>query len=111
MNVFCKRLKDARTARLITQDELAEQADISRVMVSRYETGAVTPTVDVLVRLANALSVSVDYLLGRDEYALSPSSEKTSTPLFEQSDLLQNCSELKKFILDVLKEQLFSDNT
>lgn len=108
MNDFYKRLRDARKVNGLTQEELAEKADISRVMVSRYETGTVMPTVDVLVNLADALNVSTDYLLGRkgQEFAvnLSSSNHSKTHALSAQSDLPENKEELRRFIIDVMKE-------
>lgn len=61
------------------QDQLAkalrtETIKATQAMISRYETGKEAPSVDMLTRLADVLSCSVDYLLGRVEYAemLSP---------------------------------------
>lgn len=111
MSVFCKRLRDTRAARMLTQDELAERADISRVMVSRYETGAVIPTVDVLIRIADALNISIDYLLGREDQVFPSSPQKSDVPTnTEQNDLPQNRDELRDFILSVLKERIFPDS-
>lgn len=108
MNEFYKHLRNIRKSKNLTQEELAERADISRVMVSRYETGSVIPTVDVLVNLADALEVSTDYLLGRrnhEEFAdafLLDHQVKLS-PLSE-SDFPQNKEELRRFVMDVMKE-------
>lgn len=108
MNEFYKHLREARKANSLTQEELAEKADISRVMVSRYETGAVIPTLEVLVSLADALGVSTDYLLGRSEHesaANSPSSNQLKHNILSaQDDLPKNKEELRHFIIEVLKD-------
>lgn len=67
MGEFGKRLREVRQLRDITQEQLAEMADISRVMVGRYETTDQLPALDTLLRLADALGVSTDYLLGRTD--------------------------------------------
>lgn len=59
------RLKDARKANGLTQEQLSELAGVARENIGRYETGKSQPTVDVLIRLADALNVSTDYLLER----------------------------------------------
>ena len=106
MSDFSKRLRETRKARALTQEELAEKADISRVMVSRYETEMVIPTVEVLISLANALEVSIDYLLGRvdqnDQYFSPPPS---SAPKSSDSDAFpEDKAALRQFILEVLAE-------
>ena len=63
---FAERLAAARKQRSLTQQALAELADIHVTQVRRYEGASATPTLDVLKRLAKALSVSADSLLFDD---------------------------------------------
>lgn len=107
MNEFAKRLRETRKARSLTQEELAEKADISRVMVSRYETEMVIPTVEVLISLANALDVSIDYLLGRsnENNQFSKSSLTTETvSACHENTFPTNKEALRQFVLDILAE-------
>ena len=53
----------------MTQEELAAQLGLSFQAVSRWETGATTPDVDTLVRLADILHASIDTLVG---YTVTP---------------------------------------
>ena len=62
---FRERLRDWRLKRGLTQEELARKADVPTVSVSHFETGHRFPNAESLRRLANALGVSADYLLGR----------------------------------------------
>ena len=56
------RLRQARRARGWSLEELAEKAgSISRQAIHYYETGQDTPGSSVLLRLANALGVGIDY--------------------------------------------------
>lgn len=112
MNEFAKRLKEARKARKLTQEELAEKADISRVMVSRYETEMVIPTAEVLISLADALGVSIDYLLGRiseQNGFFQLSSDMKSNSADSSNDLPQSKEDLREFILRILHEQNLLD--
>jgi transcriptional regulator with XRE-family HTH domain len=63
--IFPKRLKAARELRNLNQDQLAERAGLQPSAVSHFETGGRKPSFDNLKRLADALRVSTDYLLGR----------------------------------------------
>jgi transcriptional regulator with XRE-family HTH domain len=65
-NLAVKVLK-LRRERQLTQAELAELCDIPQPVLSLYEKEESTrmPTLYGIVKLANALEVSVDYLLGR----------------------------------------------
>jgi len=61
---FPERLKAARELRELSQAELAEKAKFQPSAISRFETGAAKPSFDNLRRLAAALRVTTDYLLG-----------------------------------------------
>lgn len=61
------RIAEIRRQRGLSQDELAELATLSRISVARYETGKIEPGAKALGRIADALEVSTDVLLGRQE--------------------------------------------
>lgn len=72
------RIKEAREKRGITQGELARRMNRSVPTISSYETNAQTPPTDVLLSIANALHVSLDYLLeweGRKSYSVEDLSD------------------------------------
>lgn len=58
-------LQRALKERNMTQAELARQTGIDPANISMYCTGAHTPGIDKLVRIADALHVSLDELVGR----------------------------------------------
>ena len=58
-------LRSLRQRRGLTQAELGARADMAAASVSHFETGQRLPSLDSLVKLADALEVSVDTLLGR----------------------------------------------
>jgi DNA-binding XRE family transcriptional regulator len=57
---FRRALIGARLAAGLTQAELAEQIGTKQSAIARLENGASNPTLDMLVRLAKALSVSFE---------------------------------------------------
>ena len=57
------RIARARKKQNLTQEQLAEQLDVTRQSVSRWESDSAYPETDKLVRLAQILGVSCDYLL------------------------------------------------
>lgn len=61
-----KRIREARNKRKLTQEQLAEKADITIVYLSEIERGVKLPSLTVFVAIAEALRVSTDSLL-RDE--------------------------------------------
>ena len=60
------RIEDLRKKKGMTQTELADAAQTTRTTVSKWETGDSEPSATQLRLVAEALGVSVDYLLGND---------------------------------------------
>ena len=61
-----KRLKEIRIAQNISQQELADIIGVTKVSVCGYESGKRLPNLYNLMRIANALDVDPNYLLGYD---------------------------------------------
>ena len=57
------RIHEVRKAKGMTQEVLAERADISLSCVSRLESGKMMVSVTKLIEIANALNVGIDELL------------------------------------------------
>ena len=63
---FPDLLRKTREDKGLSQSELAEKAGFQPSAISHFESGRRAPSFDNLKRLANALSVNIDYLLGRE---------------------------------------------
>lgn len=66
-NIFPQRLKELRFEKGLTQKELAEQIGIKRNTYSDWENGKTEPSFENIVKLADLLEVSLDWLFGRDK--------------------------------------------
>lgn len=64
MSTLAENIKSLREQLQMTQDQLAEAAEINRVTLAKYEAGKIMPGAKVLKRLAAALGVNADLLLG-----------------------------------------------
>lgn len=60
-----KNLKKLRQKKNITQIRLSIAAEVSQETISAYESGKALPSADTLIKLADFLDTSVDYLLDR----------------------------------------------
>lgn len=60
---FPEQLAKLRKERKLTQQALADQVSLHVIQIRRYERGSSQPTLDVIRRLAVALSVSSDTLV------------------------------------------------
>lgn len=75
---FEGRLRKARQIKGLSQAELAKRAGFQPSAISHFETGARSPSFENLRRLADALGVSIDFLLGRQtgDSAAGPLAQK-----------------------------------
>lgn len=64
LQIMAERLKDLRITNRLTQAQLSTEADIERKSIIRYETGFNVPNGRNLVKLAEVLGVTTDYILG-----------------------------------------------
>lgn len=67
-DIFAERLKTARDElRGLSQGQLAKRTGLQPSAISHFETGGRKASFDNLRKLANALDVTIDYLLGRSD--------------------------------------------
>lgn len=59
---FGRKIVEARTVRRITQEELADRANIQRNNLSRIENGKYNPGLDILQRIADALDMELGFV-------------------------------------------------
>ena len=64
INKFSERLSHCMQERHLNGNDLAALSGVTAATISRYLNGLRTPTVDNIILLADALDVSVDFLLG-----------------------------------------------
>lgn len=64
---FSERLKKLRKQAHLTQTEVAEKLGISQQAYASWERGIKKPTQDNLVKIAQILNVSIDYLIGTSD--------------------------------------------
>jgi len=62
---FKDRLKQTRESRGWSQSDLAKRAGLQPAAISHFETAQRSPSFENLRKLSDALSVSIDYLIGR----------------------------------------------
>ena len=64
---FGEKISKLKKAKKMSQIELAKITGISRDAISKYERGDVSPSVEYAKRIAQALGVSLDYLVSDSE--------------------------------------------
>lgn len=61
-------IKSARKNSGLSQEELAKKIDVTHASVSFWENGVNIPNVRDIWKMADELGMSIDELVGRDEY-------------------------------------------
>ena len=64
--VLGSRLRKLRRAQQLTLSDLAAQSGVALSTISKIENGALSPTLDKVLRLANGLNITVSQLIGED---------------------------------------------
>jgi transcriptional regulator with XRE-family HTH domain len=59
-----KIIADLRNEKKWSQTELADQSEVSRVMIGKYEREEAIPSIEAAKKIADAFEVSLDYLVG-----------------------------------------------
>lgn len=62
--VTSKRLRELLTLRNMSAQELANRSGVSKGSISQYLNGIYTPTEPNAIKIAEALGVSADYIMG-----------------------------------------------
>lgn len=66
MHDMGSKIKNARESRGLSQEELGEKISRSSSAISSYECNVQSPPIDVLLSIAGALNVSINYLVEWD---------------------------------------------
>lgn len=84
-----ERLKELRTKRGLSQKEVAQALNISQTILSGYEIGYRTPSIENLLKLSSLYNCSTDYLLGKSKEAPVPVIDTTGLSA-EQLQAIEN---------------------
>ena len=97
-----KRIRDERLLLRLTIEQLAERTDKSSNFVGQIERGDRKPSIETLVKIANALGTTADNLL-KDNISANEDGviREINTLLYSMDDTG------KKFILDVIKRYAY----
>jgi transcriptional regulator with XRE-family HTH domain len=80
----------------ISQAELGKIIGTSGDVIGRYERGDISPSIEAVIKIADALEVSIDYLIGKTKMEL----DKDTIRRFE--DISSLSQENKSFVLNLI---------
>ena len=61
------KIVELRKAKNWSQEDLAKEIGSSRVMIGKYERNDNAPSIEVLLKMARAFDVTVDYIIGEGQ--------------------------------------------
>ena len=64
---MAEKIRELRKEKGLTQNELAEISHVPRICIARYETGEHQPGMGNAQKIASALGVTVDELIGKED--------------------------------------------
>lgn len=85
-----------RKRKKLSQAELGKMIGTSGDIIGRYERDIITPSIDVIIKIADALVVSIDFLVGKTNFELDNQTLKR----IEEISALP--SERKNYILSLI---------
>ena len=85
---FNERLKELREKNNLTQEQLAKNSGVSSRMIQRYEYGTSRPRLDAAEKIAKALNVTTDELLGNSGMLIAQAAEKYGSRGAKQAEEL-----------------------
>lgn len=88
------RIKEARLQKGLSQQELGDLLNISKVSVCGYETGTRTPTMETFLDLIKTLELPVEYALGMETMIVNEEEVPYGYKIAKED--LQILEELKK---------------
>ncbi len=92
MMSLARRLREAREAAGMTLDELAERAEVSKTYLwelEKDESGEKKPSAEILLRIGNALSITLAELMGLPTVQMKASKVVLSKPLLEFQERME----------------------
>lgn len=84
----------------LSQGELGKRIGTSGDIIGRYERGVITPSIEVIIKIADELQVSIDYLVGKTNLELD------TTTVKRIEDIASLPAEEKKHVFKVLDSLL-----
>ena len=91
--MLSEKLREVRVSRGLSQVDLAKQLGVTKQSVSNWENDNIQPSVEMLVKIAQTLSVSSDFLLELDSKTYI---EVTGLTSQEISHIQQIINDIKK---------------
>lgn len=106
---IAERIRELRTAKNLTQSQLAEMVGVTYVQIGRYETRKSAPSSDILQKLAAALDTTSDFLVNGSNNDIV-AEQLLDKELLSQFKRVENLpADKKNMVKEFLEAFLFKD--
>ncbi|MBE5966648.1 MAG: helix-turn-helix transcriptional regulator [Lachnospiraceae bacterium] len=93
---FNKKLYDLRKKSGISQEELANEVNVTRQTISKWELGESTPDMEKMIALSNYFDITLDELvLGRKPFSFEEKKEETAVTQIRNSKVFTQVNQKK----------------
>jgi len=104
---FAEKIVFLRKQNRFSQEKMAEDLNVSRQTISKWELGASQPTMELIVTLSKYFGVSTDYLL-KDDSQLEDS-DAMARVVLRFLDSVQNMEGLSKELVGIVSDGMIDD--
>ena len=104
---FAQKVLNLRTKYGYSQEQLAEQLNVTRQAVSRWEVGATLPETDTIIALSELFHVSSDYLL--KDSIQSANTEGLDRMVIKFMSSAQEMNRVSIDLLDIIEDGVIDD--
>lgn len=105
LNIFAKRLKNARIMNGLSMDDLCKKmpTSVSKMSISKYESGALIPNSTVLISLSKALAQPIDYFFRPFTVSIESVKfrKKSSLPIKKENALKESIADFAERYLTI----------
>ena len=107
MSNFSNNLKFLREQKKLSQNKLAELANINQTTIARWESEEVSPSLDNIYDVANVLNVSIADLTGKDLSKDVASFDEMEILFSKNKDILsEDDKETIRFIIEKARKKV-----
>lgn len=107
MSYFSKNLKFLREQKKFSQNKLAELSNVNQTTIARWESEEISPSLDNIYDVANALNVSIADLTGKDLTANIETFDELEILFNKNKDILtDDDKEMIKFMIEKRKKEI-----
>ena len=99
--MFNERIHELRLSLKLNQVEFGKRINVTKQSVCNWENNNIQPSIDMIVRIANAFSVSADYLLGISERSTIDVSGLNVEEITHLQELADDLKKKNRFNTDV----------